>query len=169
MPLCPLQGYRIREEIQWKKKFSFGHCPNYLTPPPMTPIWATWSSFFGRQNSRFESQFRTKKYYIYYMIYCIYATYKTVKGSIPEHPSWQRDHCALLAMLLKLKAESLSTLSDSIWLISFISLYFYASINLSFPPDMAILFSPTITMHFWFIAFLLLMKHSVLVKIKASE
>ena len=26
----------------------------------MTPIRATWSSFFGRQNSRFESQFRTK-------------------------------------------------------------------------------------------------------------
>ena len=44
-----------------KKTFSFGHCPNYLNaPPPMTPIRATWSSFFGSRNSRFESQFRTK-------------------------------------------------------------------------------------------------------------
>ena len=24
----------LREEIHWKKTFSFGHCPNYLTPPP---------------------------------------------------------------------------------------------------------------------------------------
>ena len=44
---------------QWKKTFSFGHCPNYLNPP-MTQIQATWSSFFGSRNSRFESQFRTK-------------------------------------------------------------------------------------------------------------
>ena len=29
-------------------------------PPPMTPIRATWSSFYGSRNSRFESQFRTK-------------------------------------------------------------------------------------------------------------
>ena len=49
----------LREDINWKKTFSFGHCPNYLNPPPMTPIRATWSSFFGSQNSRFESQFRT--------------------------------------------------------------------------------------------------------------
>ena len=34
--------------------------PKPPPPPPLTPIWATWSSFFGRQNSRFESQFRTK-------------------------------------------------------------------------------------------------------------
>ena len=47
----------FREDIHWKKTFSFGHCPNYLTPPPWPP---TWSSFFGTRNSRFESQFRTK-------------------------------------------------------------------------------------------------------------
>ena len=34
----------IREDLNRKKTFSFGHCPNHLTPPP-TPIWATWSSF----------------------------------------------------------------------------------------------------------------------------
>ena len=51
--------YKVREKINWKKTFSIGHCPNYLPPPPMTPIRATWSSFFGSRNSRFESQFRT--------------------------------------------------------------------------------------------------------------
>ena len=51
--------FTIREGVNWKKTFSFGHCPNYLNPPPMTPIQATWSSFFGSRNSRFESQFRT--------------------------------------------------------------------------------------------------------------
>ena len=35
-----------------KKTFSFGHCPNHLTTP-LTPIRATWSSFFGRQKRRF--------------------------------------------------------------------------------------------------------------------
>ena len=50
----------LSEDINNEKTFSFGHCPNYLTPPPMTPIRATWSSFFGSRNSRFESQFRTK-------------------------------------------------------------------------------------------------------------
>ena len=51
--------------------FSFGHCPNHLTPPPLTPIRATWSFFFGSQNSRFESQFRTKNtiYTIWYTVY----------------------------------------------------------------------------------------------------
>ena len=52
--------FRIREGVNGKKTFSFGHCPNHLNSPPITPIRATWSSFFGSQNSRFESQFRTK-------------------------------------------------------------------------------------------------------------
>ena len=41
----------IREDINEKKTFSFGHCPNHLTPVP--PIRATWSPFFGRQKQRF--------------------------------------------------------------------------------------------------------------------
>ena len=63
--------WELREDLNWKKTFSFGHCPNYLNPPPITPIRATWSSFFGRQNSRFESQFRTKNtiYTIWYTVY----------------------------------------------------------------------------------------------------
>ena len=38
-----------------KKKVFFRALPELPNPPPMTPIWATWSSFFGRQNSRFKS------------------------------------------------------------------------------------------------------------------
>ena len=51
----------LREEINWKKNIFFRALPELpKPPPPMTPIRATWSSFFGSQNSRFESQFRTK-------------------------------------------------------------------------------------------------------------
>ena len=53
-------SHLVREGVKEKKTFSFGHCPNYLNPPPMIPIRATWSSFFGSRNSRFQSQFRTK-------------------------------------------------------------------------------------------------------------
>ena len=49
----------LREEIHWKKNVFFRALPILPNPPPLTPISATWSSFFGRQNSRFESQFRT--------------------------------------------------------------------------------------------------------------
>ena len=37
----------IREDLNRKKTFSFGHCPNHLTP---SPIWATWSSFLDVKN-----------------------------------------------------------------------------------------------------------------------
>ena len=39
----------IREDINRKKTFSFGHCPNHL-PPPLAPIRATWSSFLDVKN-----------------------------------------------------------------------------------------------------------------------
>ena len=46
---------------QKKKNVFFRALPKSPKPPlPMTPIRATWSSFFGSRNSRFESQFRTK-------------------------------------------------------------------------------------------------------------
>ena len=35
---------RLREDINRKKTFSFGHCPNNLNPP-LTPIGPTWSCF----------------------------------------------------------------------------------------------------------------------------
>ena len=64
----------LREGLNEKNVFfrALPELPN--PPPPMTPIQATWSSFFGIRNSRFESQFRTKNKYIFYVIYCIYAT-----------------------------------------------------------------------------------------------
>ena len=52
--------YHVREDINEKKTFSFGHCPNHLNPPPLTPIRATWSFFFGRQKRRFSAYYRTK-------------------------------------------------------------------------------------------------------------
>ena len=46
---------------QREKNVFFRALPESPKPtPPMTPIRATWSSFFGSRNSRFESQFRTK-------------------------------------------------------------------------------------------------------------
>ena len=52
--LCPgtvsNQAGCLREDIGTKKTFSFGHCPNHLNPPPLTPIRATWSSFFYAKN-----------------------------------------------------------------------------------------------------------------------
>ena len=38
----------IREGVNGKKKVFFRALPELPKPPPMTPIWATWSSFFRR-------------------------------------------------------------------------------------------------------------------------
>ena len=57
--LCNILWFVVREDINEKKTFSFGHCPNHLTPP-LTPIRATWSFFFGRQKRRFSAYYRTK-------------------------------------------------------------------------------------------------------------
>ena len=47
-------GFHPLGNTSWKKRmFSFGHCPNFLSPPPLTPFRATCTSFFGRQNRRF--------------------------------------------------------------------------------------------------------------------
>ena len=61
---------RLREGFNEKKTFSFGHCPNHLNPPP-DPNAGNLVLFFGSQNSRFESQFRTKNtiYTIWYTVY----------------------------------------------------------------------------------------------------
>ena len=45
---------------QFKKTFSFGHCPNHLTPPP-DPNSGNLVLFFGRQKRRFARM--TKKYF----------------------------------------------------------------------------------------------------------
>ena len=43
----------VREDINSKKTFSFGHCPNHLTPPPPAPNSGNLVLFFGRQKRRF--------------------------------------------------------------------------------------------------------------------
>ena len=40
-PFCPL-----REGVNEKKTFSFGHCPNHLTPPPPDPNLGNLVLFF---------------------------------------------------------------------------------------------------------------------------
>ena len=45
----------LRENIKRKKTFSFGHCPNHLTPP-WPPLEQLGPFFLWRQNSRFESE-----------------------------------------------------------------------------------------------------------------
>ena len=42
---------RSKGRHQLKKKFSFEHCPNHLTPSP--PIRATWFSFLDVKNNAF--------------------------------------------------------------------------------------------------------------------
>ena len=58
-------GIKHKGRGQLKKNVFFRALPELpeppLPPPPLiTPIRATWSSFFGSRNLRFESQFRTK-------------------------------------------------------------------------------------------------------------
>ena len=45
---------------QLKKNVFFWPLPESPKPPPMTPIRATWSFFFGRQKRRFSAYYRTK-------------------------------------------------------------------------------------------------------------
>ena len=49
----------VREDINGKKTFSFGHCPNHLNPPPPDPNSGNLVLFFGRQKRRFARM--TKK------------------------------------------------------------------------------------------------------------
>ena len=37
--------FYFREDIKEKKTFSFGHCPNHLTPPPPDPNSGNWVLF----------------------------------------------------------------------------------------------------------------------------
>ena len=44
--LCPIKSSKpinLREDINRKKTFSFGHCPNHLTPPLTPPTWSFFS------------------------------------------------------------------------------------------------------------------------------
>ena len=57
---CFSTSFIVREGVNEKKNVFFRALPESpKPPPPMTQIRATWSSFFGSRNSRFENQFRT--------------------------------------------------------------------------------------------------------------
>ena len=60
LPLWFVPNFSSQRRHQLKKNVFFWALPEFPNPPPMTPIRATWSSFFGSRNSRFESQFRTQ-------------------------------------------------------------------------------------------------------------
>ena len=45
----------LREDINRRKMFPFGHCQNHLTPPPPDPNSGILVLFFGRQEQRFAS------------------------------------------------------------------------------------------------------------------
>ena len=72
---------KIREDINEKKTFSFEHCPNHLTHTPWPHFGQLGPFFFGSQNSRFESQFRTKTtiYTIQYTVYIYMQPKKQLK------------------------------------------------------------------------------------------
>ena len=36
---------KVGEEINWKKNVFFRALPEFPNPPPLTPIWETWSFF----------------------------------------------------------------------------------------------------------------------------
>ena len=38
----------LREDINWKKTFSFRHCPNYLNPPPPWPQFGQLGPLFRK-------------------------------------------------------------------------------------------------------------------------
>ena len=44
----------LREALLKKKMFSFGHCPNYLPPPPSPQFGQLVPLFFKRQKRRFK-------------------------------------------------------------------------------------------------------------------
>ena len=52
LPATRSSRHTLREDINGKKTFSFGHCPN--TPPTLPPIRASYTIFFGRQKQRFS-------------------------------------------------------------------------------------------------------------------
>ena len=49
-PAGRLRVLQVREVLLREKMFSFGHCPNYLSPPPLPPIRATCTIFLDVKN-----------------------------------------------------------------------------------------------------------------------
>ena len=54
----------LREDINRKKTFSFGHCPNHLNPPPSPdPNSGNLVLFLGRQKRRFARMTKRKRFF----------------------------------------------------------------------------------------------------------
>ena len=51
----------LREDINRKKTFSFGHCPNHLNPPPHDPNSGNLVLFFRTSKTTFCAYDRKKK------------------------------------------------------------------------------------------------------------
>ena len=51
-----LQVNFLREHLIWKRMFSFGHCPNYLSPPPPL-LSGNLYIFFGRHKGIYKVYF----------------------------------------------------------------------------------------------------------------
>ena len=78
-PIIILDKYLIiREGLNGKKTSSFGHCPNHLTPPPLTPFRATWSFFWEVKIQDLKISLELKILYVLYDILYI-CNLKTVK------------------------------------------------------------------------------------------
>ena len=70
-----LRSASLREGVNEKKTFSFGHCPNYLNPPTPWPQFRQLGPLFSEVEIQdLKVSLELKKKYIYYIIYCIYAT-----------------------------------------------------------------------------------------------
>ena len=59
---------------QLKKTFSFGHCPNYLTPPPWPQFGQLGPLFSEVEIQDLKVSLELRILYIYFIIHCIYAT-----------------------------------------------------------------------------------------------
>ena len=55
-----LSGHWNKGSPHEKKNVFFWALPELPLPPPLPPIWATCTTFFGRQKRRFSAYYRTK-------------------------------------------------------------------------------------------------------------
>ena len=77
-------SFQLREGVNWKKKFSFGHCPNYLTPPPWPQFGQLGPLFSEVEIQDLKVSLELRILYILYNILYI-CNLKTVKSSIHWH------------------------------------------------------------------------------------
>ena len=71
-----VEQVHLREGLNGKKTFSFGHCPNHLNPPPLTPIRATSSFFLDVKIQDLKVSLELEILYILYNILYIYNSSK---------------------------------------------------------------------------------------------